>query len=207
MPTQTIKTLFLDIGGVLLTNAWGRASRKLAAEKFSLDNLELDERHHLCFDTYEMGKLTMDDYLHQIVFYKPRNFSVQDFKKFIFAQSTPFEQHIQYFKQLKKEHHLKVFAINNEAKEMNEHRIKNFGLNELFDAFISSCYVGLRKPDKDIFRFACDIAQTTPSEGLFIDDRQMFIEVAQSTGLTAIQFDNLEHVQEKIGLLKFKTID
>ena len=204
MPAQNIKTLFLDIGGVLLTNAWGRASRKLAAEKFSLDNLEMDERHHLCFDTYEMGKLSMDDYLHQIVFYEHRNFSVEDFKKFIFAQSTSLGQHIDYFKQLKKEHHLKVFAINNEAKEMNEHRIQKFGLSQLFDAFISSCYVGLRKPDKDIFRLACDIAQTKPSEGLFIDDRHMFVEVAQSTGLTAIQFDNLEQVKEKIGKLKFK---
>lgn len=206
MLAQNIKTLFLDIGGVLLTNAWGRASRKLAAEKFSLDILEMDERHHLCFDTYEMGKLSMDDYLHQIVFYEHRDFSIADFKKFIFAQSTPLGQHIQYFKQLKKVHQLKVFAINNEAKEMNEYRIQNFGLSDLFDAFISSCYVGLRKPDKDIFRLACDIAQTKPSEGLFIDDRKMFVEVAESTGLTAIQFDDLAHVKEKIALLKFETI-
>ncbi len=51
MPVQTIKTLFLDIGGVLLSNAWERSSRQLAAEKFSLDIVELNERHHLCFDT------------------------------------------------------------------------------------------------------------------------------------------------------------
>ncbi len=93
-----------------------------------------------------MGKLSMDDYLKQIVFYE-----------------------------------------------------------QLFDAFISSCYVGLRKPDKEIFHFACDIAQTKPSEALFIDDRQMFIEVAQSTGLNAIQFNNLEEVKEKIAMIRFRT--
>ena len=66
--TMRITTLLLDIGGVLLTNGWGRNSRKLAAETFSLDHDDMEERHHLTFDTYEEGKLSLDEYLNRVVF-------------------------------------------------------------------------------------------------------------------------------------------
>ena len=80
MQNQPITTLFLDIGGVLLTNGWGRSSRTLSAKKFNLDLPEMEERHHLCFDTYEMGKLSIDDYLKQVVFSEKRDFKLDDFK-------------------------------------------------------------------------------------------------------------------------------
>ncbi|MGZ3535999.1 MAG: HAD family phosphatase, partial [Thermodesulfobacteriota bacterium] len=82
--------LFLDVGGVLLTNGWDRSMRKLAAEAFGLDGNEVDDRHHLTFDTYELGKLTLDEYLGRMVFYKERRFSKEEFKEFMFAQSRPF---------------------------------------------------------------------------------------------------------------------
>ena len=201
MQDQPITTLFLDIGGVLLTNGWGRSSRTLAAKKFNLDLPEMEERHHLCFDTYEMGKLSIDDYLKQVVFYEKRDFTVDDFKEFIFEQSQPLPGSIDFFKEVKTKYKIKVVAVNNEAKEINEYRIRQFKLHELFDAFISSCYVGLRKPDKDIFILACNLAQVIPQQAIMIDDRQMFVETAASIGLNAIRFDSLETVKEKIELL------
>lgn len=201
MPNAEIKTLFLDIGGVLLTNAWGRSSRALAATKFQLDLAELNERHHLCFDTYEMGKLSMDDYLHQTVFYETRNFSQDDFKAFIYAQSTAYPENIAYFKELKNKYKVKVISINNEAREMNEFRISEFRLHELFDAFVSSCYVHMRKPDVEIFKIACDLAQTKPEQAVMIDDRSMFVEVARSIGLNAIVFDELDSVKKQLSAL------
>jgi putative hydrolase of the HAD superfamily len=65
-----INTLFLDIGGVLLTNGWDHNIRKSAAEKFGLDYEEMNERHRLTFDTCELGKLSLDDYLKRVVFYQ-----------------------------------------------------------------------------------------------------------------------------------------
>ena len=50
--SSPLTTLFLDIGGVLLTNGWDRGIRVHASEKFGLDYKEMDERHHLTFDTY-----------------------------------------------------------------------------------------------------------------------------------------------------------
>lgn len=202
--SDTISTLFLDIGGVLLTNGWGRASRALAAKQFKIDLIEMDERHHLCFDSYERGKITMEEYLELVVFYEPRDFTSATFKNFIYAQSTALPGHIDFFKSLKEKHQLKVIAVNNEAKEINDYRIHQFKLHELFDAFISSCYVGLRKPDTDIFRLACDLAHVYPTQALMIDDRQMFVQVATKAGLHAIQFKGIDTIEEKLKDVKFK---
>ena len=203
MNENPITTLFLDIGGVLLTNGWGRNSRTLAAKEFGLDATELNERHHLTFDTYEMGKLTLDEYLERVVFYEERNFMPADFKSFMYEQSQELPGSINYFKELKARHRLHVIAVNNEGRELNEFRIHKFKLHDLFDAFASSCYVKFRKPDADIFRLACDIAQASPAQSIMIDDRPMFVQVASSIGLNCIHFDELDAVKQKMGKIKF----
>ena len=203
MQEHTISTLFLDIGGVLLTNGWDRSSRKLATEKFNLDLAEMEERHHLTFDIYEMGKITLDEYLKRAVFYTKRDFSPDDFKSFMYDQSKPYEETIEYFKELKVKHRLKVIAVNNEGRELNEYRIKKFGLHELYDAFVSSCYVELRKPDVDIFNLACDIAQSMPQQAMMVDDRAMFAEVAGSIGIMELHFEGLDAAKEKIKATRF----
>ncbi|MDR3681726.1 MAG: HAD hydrolase-like protein [Flavipsychrobacter sp.] len=200
---EPIKTLFLDIGGVLLTNGWGQTSRKKAVEKFGLDGKEIEERHHLTFDTYEEGKLSLDEYLGRVVFNEPKNFSKEEFKAFMFEQSQPLGDNLTYFKALKKQHNLKVIAVSNEGRELNEHRIKQYKLNELFDAYISSCYIHLRKPDKGVLRMACDISQTLPEHALYIDDRLMFVEVAAAYGLQALQFKDLETTKDFINTCTF----
>lgn len=181
-----ITALFLDIGGVLLTNGWDRRSRALAAEKFGLDREEVDERHHLTFDTYEEGKLTLDEYLKRTVFHRPRPFGPEEFKEFIFAQSRPFPQTIALMSALKARHRLKVATVSNEGRELTVHRIRTFGLGGLVDFFVSSCFVHFRKPDEDIYRIALDIAQADPARTVYIDDRPLFVEVARGLGIRGI---------------------
>jgi putative hydrolase of the HAD superfamily len=198
-----ISTIFLDIGGVLLTGGWDRQARHRAVNHFGLDEEEINERHHLTFDTFESGKLTLDEYLDRVAFYQPRNFSKEDFKKFMFAQSLPVEDSLGYFKALKVQHKLKIIALNNEAKELNEFRVKKYGLDQLFDAFVSSCYVHLRKPDSEIFRMASDIAQSSFSSILYIDDRLMFVEVANSLGIRGYHFQGLEALKAFMQTIRF----
>ncbi|MBC3784237.1 HAD family hydrolase [Spirosoma utsteinense] len=186
MPTEPIRALFLDIGGVLLTNGWDRHARGRAASLFDLPYEQLDERHHLTFDTYESGKLTLDEYLKRTVFYEERPFSKEDFTRFIMEQSQPFPDMIELVCQLKRAHGLKLIAVNNEGREINEYRIRQFGLNEFFDAFVSSCYVHLRKPDVDIFRLALDVAQVEPGQAVYIDDRAMFVQEARHLGMHCV---------------------
>jgi len=183
---SNITTLFLDIGGVLLTNGWDRNIRIRAAEKFGLDQDEMNERHHLTFDTYEEGKLSLDEYLHRVVFYQDRSFSPEEFKVFMYAQSQPFPEMISLMRALKSQYGLQVAAVSNEGRELSVYRVQQFKLGKFIDFFVSSCFVHYRKPDADIYRIALDIAQVSPEQVIYIDDRPMFVEVAQSLGIKGI---------------------
>ncbi|MCL4393905.1 MAG: HAD family phosphatase [Chloroflexi bacterium] len=192
MASQRITTLFLDIGGVLLTNGWDRAARRRAALTFGLDQDEMDERHHLTFDTYEEGKLTLAEYLDRVVFYQPRPFTVDEFKSFMYAQSEAYPEMIDLVRRLKERHRLKVVVVSNEGRELTVYRVRKFELGKFVDFFVSSSFVHFRKPDQDIFRIALDIAQVDPSEVLYIDDRPMFVEIAQGLGINGIRHTGLE---------------
>lgn len=195
MTPANITTLLLDIGGVLLTNGWGRSSRKLAAEKFKLDIDDMEERHHLTFDTYEEGRLSLDEYLNRVVFNRPRSFSRDEFKIFMFDQSRPFPDMIDLVKNLKARYGLKVVAVNNEGRELSAYRIRKFDLDTFIDFFVSSCFVHFRKPDTDIYHMAVDMAQTPASQSLYIDDRLLFVEVAQGLGINGIHHQRCDETR------------
>ncbi|WP_223650586.1 HAD family hydrolase [Hymenobacter psoromatis] len=181
-----ITTLFVDIGGVLLGPGWGHASRQLAATTFGLEAAEMELRHHLFFSTYELGRLSLADYLRQVVFYQVRSFSEADFREFMFAQSQPFPEMLALIPQLKARYHLKIAVVSNEGRELNAHRIHTFGLVGFVDFFVSSSFVGLSKPDVDIFRLALDLAQVPAQQVLYLDDQPLFIDVAAGVGIQGI---------------------
>jgi len=195
---MAVRTLFLDIGGVLLTDGWNRVARDRAFDKFGLQNdaAQINERHDMNFDTYEMGKLSFDEYLDNSVFYKDRNFGKEEFAAFLFAQSMELPGAIHYFTELKRKYGLKVIAVSNEARELNEYRIKTFRLHNLFDSFVSSCYVGMRKPDPQMYKLASDISFTPFSEAVYIDDRIIYIEYARSFGLPSLHYTGVESAKE-----------
>ncbi len=199
-----ISALFLDVGGVLLTNGWDRPMRKRAAETFKLDFDEMDERHHLTFDMYEEGKLSLDEYVYRVVFYKDRPFSGEEFKAFMFNQSQPYPRMIELVRGIKRSHGLKVAVVSNEGRELTVYRIQKFGLAEFVDFFIASCFVHFRKPDADIYRLALDVAQVSPERVVYIEDRFMFVEVAQSLGIRGIHhrdYDTTRAALASLGLV------
>jgi putative hydrolase of the HAD superfamily len=200
-----ITTLFVDIGGVLLTNGWDHISRQLAAKAFKLDLAEMEERHQLIFSTAELGKISFEDYLNTVVFYKKRSFTRLQFRKFIFAQSQPYSQMIHLIQQLRTQYGLKIVAVSNEVDELNTWRIQKFKLGSVIDFFISSCVVHLRKPDADIFRLALDIAQVSAAEVVYIEDRPMFVQVAKNLGIQGICHTDYSSTCAKLALFGLKS--
>lgn len=158
----------------------------------------MESRHNLTFDTYELGKLSLDEYLNRIVFYKHRSFSKSKFKKFMFAQSKPFPQMIDTVCNLKKKYNLKIAVVSNECRELNEYRINKFKLETFVDFFISSCFVHFRKPDEDIFRLALDVSQASPNQVVYIEDRLMFVQVAETLKIQSIHHCDYESTCKKL---------
>jgi putative hydrolase of the HAD superfamily len=192
MAASIIKVIFLDIGGVFLSNGWGHESRQKAARTFNLDYTEMDILHDFIFNIYEIGKISLDDYLNTVVFNHPRDFVKEDFKTFMLSQSIELPGMLQWFKEWKKTCGFKVISINNEGRELNDFRIKKFNLHQCFDAFISSCEVGMRKPDPGIFTLAMGVAQASPEECVYFDDRPMLVQAAQKLGIQSIRHEGFK---------------
>lgn len=186
MESTNVKVLFLDVGGVLLTNGWGHQSREKAAKEFNIHYAEMNTLHEFIFNVYEIGRITLDQYLDFTVFNHPRDFTKEDFKSFMYAQSEMLADMLPWLLEWKKSDcGFRIISINNEGKELNDYRIKKFKLHQCFDAFVSSCEVGMRKPDPGIFQLAMGIAQVTPEQCYYFDDRVMLTETARSLGINA----------------------
>ena len=181
------KIIFCDIGGVLLSNGWGHESREAAAVQFGFDYTEMNRLHEFIFNVYEIGNITLDEYLDITLFYQPRSFTREAIKDFIFSQSVALPGMLDWLKQWKRKHsdRFRVISINNEGRELNDYRIKKFNLHDCFDAFVSSCQVGLRKPDPGIFRLAMGIAQAKAEDCIYFDDRKLLANAAALLGMEA----------------------
>lgn len=203
----TIRALFWDIGGVLMTNAWDHNERIKAFAEFKLDPDEFHRRHDLVVSSFERGKISLDEYLDRTVFYKPRPFTRDAFKQFMFSLSQPFPDSLEFAQSLASSRRYLMSTLNNESHELNLYRIDKYGLRSIFQLFISSCFVGFRKPEREIYGLALDLTQIDPKECCFIDDRELNLECAAALGMNTIQrksFDQLRADLAALGVIPSK---
>ncbi len=199
----SITTLFLDIGGVLLTNGWDHKIRQQTAAHFGIDFEEMSSRHHITYDTYESGKSTWEEYLEKIIFYEARSFSIDEVKQYILEGAQPLQDTIDLICKLRSVYQLKVAVVSNEGRDLAVDRIERFGLRKFVDFFIVSAFVHFRKPDLDIYRLALDVAQVKPGEVAYVEDRPLLVEVASKLGIRGVIHRNEAETRQglaKLGL-------
>jgi putative hydrolase of the HAD superfamily len=199
----TVRALFWDVGGVLLSNAWDHTQRAAALEHFGLDEKEFHGRHEMIVSPFEQGKISLDEYLDRTVFYRSRTFTREAFKDFMFSLSQPIPDVLRFARALADSGKYFMGTINNESRELNLHRIEQYGLRQIFRLFVSSCFVGLRKPEGGIYRLAIEVTQMDPEECVFIDDRSLNLECAAQIGMHTIQMQSLYQLTgdlEKLGV-------
>jgi putative hydrolase of the HAD superfamily len=194
----SIRALFWDIGGVLLTNAWDHTQRVQALKHFQLEEEEFRDRHEMVVSSFERGKISLDEYLDRTVFYRPRPFTRETFIEYMYSLSQPFPDRLQFAKALADSGKYLMGTINNESRELNYYRIDKFGLREIFRLFCSSCFVGLRKPENGIYHLALETTQIPAEECCFIDDRALNLECAAKLGMHAIKMDSLDQLKGEL---------
>lgn len=197
-----ISALFWDVGGVLLTNAWDRAQRERALEQFKLDEEEFHDRHEMVVSSLERGKIGFDEYLDRTIFYRARPFAREVFKDYVFSLSQPHREVLAVAEQLAKSGKYYMATINNESTELNLYRIQTFGLRDLFSVFVSSCFVGMRKPEADIYRLALEVTQRSAEDCCFIDDRALNLESARRLGMHTIEMQDVEQLRRELRKLE-----
>jgi len=198
-----IRAIFWDVGGVLLTNAWDRTERTAALQHFCLDQEEFHDRHEMLVSSFERGKITLDEYLDRTVFYRSRSFTREAFRDFMFSLSQPFPEVLDFARKLSDSGKYLMGTLNNESRELNNYRMEEFGLRKIFQLFVSSCFVGFRKPEHDIFRLALETTQIPAEACCFIDDRSLNVESATKMGMQALEMQSLAQLRselEKLGV-------
>ena len=193
-----IRHIFFDIGGVLGSNGWDREQRQSAVERFGLNAEDFQWRHEELIGEWEEGRITLDEYLDIAVFYTDRDFSREEFAKFMFAQSIPNQETISIAKVLSRDPRYTLMTLNNESEELNIYRIEAFGIAEIFEAFVSSCWLGVRKPMRRFYNRALGIAHAEPASSLFIDDRQQNLTPARSLGMNTILFQSAKQLRSDL---------
>jgi putative hydrolase of the HAD superfamily len=206
-PQCELTALFLDVGGVLLTNGWDHHARRRAAKHFKLDWTEMEERHALNFETHEEGRMTFEEYLGRVVFFQKRPFTRAQFRSFMCAQSKPYIEMIKLVVRLKAQHGLKIAVVSNESREINAYRIQKFKLDGFVDSFVSSCFVQLRKPDVEIFRLALDISQAPARQVVYIENTPMFVQIAEGLGIRSILHTDYATTCAKLSALGLNIIE
>jgi putative hydrolase of the HAD superfamily len=202
METANVKILFFDVGGILLSNGWGHEAREEAAKRFNLDYAEVNALHNFIFNVYEIGSITLDEYLDTVIFNHPRDFVREDFKDFIYSTSYELPGMLAWLKEWKKDCGFRIISLNNEGKELNDYRVRKFKLHDAFDAFVSSCEVKMRKPDPGMWQLAMGIAQASPQQCVYFDDRMMFVTTAQKLGIRSFQHTSFETTKKILEDLK-----
>jgi len=198
---SAIRAIFWDVGGVLLTNAWDRTQRTAALQHFDLDEEEFHDRHEMVVSSFERGKITLDEYLDRTVFYRTRPFTREAFRDYMYALSQPLPDVLGFAQALTDSGKYLMGTINNESRELNYYRIENYGLRKIFRLFISSCFVGFRKPERDIYRLALETTQIPADQCCFIDDRALNLECAVKLGMQTIQMQHVEQLRGDLAKL------
>jgi putative hydrolase of the HAD superfamily len=204
MDLPRISTLFWDVGGVLLSNAWDHEQRQQTLKQFGLndeDEAEFESRHEMLISSFERGKISLQDYLERTIFYRPRPFTIEAFTQHMFSLSQPYPDTLRLAKELARSGKYLMSTLNNESKELNLFRIQTFGLRVIFSLFVSSCFVGLRKPEEGIYRLALEITQRPPQECCFIDDRPLNLDSASKLGMHVIQMKDAEQLRQDLQTL------
>jgi putative hydrolase of the HAD superfamily len=191
--------ILFDVGGVLLTNGWDHGERARTAAYFHLDAQEMEALHAVHYPAWERGAALLKDYLDAVVFYEPRGFSQDDFFGFMLNQSKLLpDGALGIVEELAGPGRCLMGALNNEARETNDFRFETFGLREYFKVALSSCYLGLRKPDAAIYRTALDILGRPAERVLFIDDREENAAGARSVGMKAVRFEGADGLRAEL---------
>jgi putative hydrolase of the HAD superfamily len=204
---MTITHIFFDIGGVLGTNGWDREQRAAAARHFGLDVAELEDLHGEAVAMLEQGRMSLDEYLRNTVFYRPRPFGLEEFKACMRAQSVPFPETIDLARTLAHDGRYRLMTINNESAELNQHRLETFGLRDLFVTFFSSCWIGILKPARRIYEVALAMSQAQPESSLFIDDRERNLEPARTLGMRTIRYTDVARLRQELAELDVHTTE
>lgn len=201
---EDIRTIFWDIGGVLLTNGWDAHQRAGVLNSLGVDLLAYEAMHDRANFYWERGLITARDFFEQTVLEtNPQlGLTFEALWEWVCGESRVLHPgSFEILAALQRSGQYRLATLNNESRELNEYRLDAFELRAYFDYFVCSGYVHEMKPLPGIYRAAIDISGWPAHTALFIDDKQENCDGAEALGMRAIRFVSPEQLQQDLAQL------
>ena len=199
-----IRAVVSDFGGVLtspLLHAFATVQEACGIPAASLGPAmaavaRADGAHPL-FEL-ETGRMTEADFLEKLEAALERQLgrrpSLRDFSERYFAALRTNDELLEYFRALRGRG-LRLALLTNNVREWEpQWRAKLPEIDEIFDVVVDSAFVGMRKPDPEIYEVTLERLGdgVEPADCVFVDDVDVNCEAARALGMRAVLFQHAE---------------
>ena len=143
----------------------------------------------------EKGAITEDEFLGSIEAEMGGGVSLRQLHHVYFDHLQPNEEMIDFVRSLRMERGMRSALLTNNVREWEaKWRSMLPEIDEIFEVVVDSAFVGMRKPDPEIYRLTVERLGdgVTPADCVFIDDVDVNCEAARSLGMHAVQFGSTE---------------
>jgi epoxide hydrolase-like predicted phosphatase len=196
-----IKAIISDFGGVLTTplfHAFARVQEDSGLEVASLGKamarIQDEDGAHPLYEL-EKGHLSEPAFLSRLeqaiedeTGTRP---ALHEFSEKYWSHLHPNEPLIDRMRSLRAEGYRMALLTNN-VREWEPRWRSMLPVDEIFEVVVDSAFVGMRKPDPEIYELTLERLGVPASESLFLDDIEINCDTARSLGMTPVWFQSDE---------------
>ena len=202
-----IEAVISDFGGVLTTPLIGsfaalQDDTGIPVEALGRAMASIAEREgeHPLFEL-ERGRITEDRFLSELadeltpeLGHRPM---LHHFAEIYFDALEPNEPMIELMRDLRRRGYRMALLTNN-IREWEPHWRSMLPVDEIFEIVVDSAFVGVRKPEREIYELTLErLGGVDPPGVLFVDDVEVNCDAARELGLAAVRFrDNEQAIAE-----------
>jgi putative hydrolase of the HAD superfamily len=200
-----VRAVISDFGGVLTSPlfesfaAWQRQSG-LSFEQLGQAMADAAE-HAGIHPLYELekGAITEAEFLRMLEAELDPGTSLSGMRDVYFEHLHPNRAMIDFMRELRA-HGLRMALLTNNVREWEpQWRAKLPEIDEIFEVVIDSAFVGMRKPDAEIYELTLErLGDVTAAECVFVDDVDVNCETAQKLGMRAVHYRDAEQAIAEI---------
>ncbi len=206
--SQQIRTIFWDLGGVLLTNGWDVHQRAHVLSSLGVNLPAYEAVHDIYNYFWERGLASAQDFFRDTVLLpNPQlQLTFDQLWPLVCAESKILHPEcFDILAALQASGRYRLATLNNESRELNAHRLDAFDLRRFFSYFLCSGYLHEMKPAPGFYRYAIEISGLPPSSALFIDDKDENCAAARALGMQTILFESPGQLQHELHHLGIQT--
>ena len=195
-PRRPRRAVICDFGGVLTSPLIGgflavQEQSGASVEELSaaMARVTAATGRHPLFDL-EMGRIAESEFLRMLEDELEGEVTLHGFRDIFFSALHPNRRLIDYMAELR-ERGLRMAILTNNVREWEAlWRAKLPQLDRTFEVVVDSAWVGMRKPEPEIYRLTVERLGDglRAEECVFVDDTEANCETARSLGMHAVQF-------------------